>query len=223
MSIIDTFKTFANNQYVNINNAVGNIRSNYFDSLDERIEKLAKKPNRTDKENVELEKLRKQLSSLEESVEYDKDVKHRLGIYFFKVKNFDGSDDGSDAIISNVIYFPGNTMGSSDLMKPLQLLSNYISQSMLEIDKGLDLINNSSFFPEYSELKENQEYFDKNKRFEIAAIKDDVNGEGQISLKYGREEIAKRIGEFAKENNIDEPNLNNATEPIVITNFRKKN
>ena len=73
------------------------------------------------------------------------------------------------------------------------------------------------------ELKENQEYFDKNKRFEIAAIKDDVNGEGQISLKYGREEIAKRIGEFAKENNIDEPNLNNATEPIVITNFRKKN
>ena len=160
MSIIDTFKTFANNQYVNINNAVGNIRSNYFDSLDERIEKLAKKPNRTDKENVELEKLRKQLSSLEESVEYDKDVKHRLGIYFFKVKNFDGSDDGSDAIISNVIYFPGNTMGSSDLMKPLQLLSNYISQSMLEIDKGLDLINNSSFFPEYSELKENQEYFD---------------------------------------------------------------
>tara|TARA_Y100000816_G_scaffold176075_1_gene126947 strand:+ start:16228 stop:16911 length:684 start_codon:yes stop_codon:yes gene_type:complete len=218
--------SFVNNQKANFNNAVSSFRSDYFDNLEDQIEALeVKKDNNTISANEEskLNSLIEQRDSLNESVEYKSNVKHRLGIYFFKVKNYDGTSAGSDAIISNVIYFPGNTMGSTDLTKPLQMLADYANQSMLEIDKGLSYINNGSFFPDNSEIQEKQEDFDNNKSYEIVAISEN-DLDGEIELKQGRDEIANRFQEFASINSTGDTKLTvpkNATSPLKVTNFKK--
>ena len=225
-SFLNNITTFMNNQSVNLNNIVGNFRSDYFDTLEEQIEVLEEKkklsPLSSDEE-YKLASLIEQRDNLNESVEYKSDVKHRLGIYFFKVKKYDGTDSGSDAIISNVIYFPGNTMGTNDLTKPLQALSEYTNQSILEINKGLNYINNGSFFPDNNEIQEKQEDFDKNKRIEIVAISE-KDGEGEINLKQGRDEIVNRFQKLVDDNKTQ--SVTNvpqyASDPLKIINFREK-
>lgn len=224
-SFLNSFKTFANNQYVNINNAVGQFRSKNFDSLDAQIDELKKKEDDgtiTSIQETKLFNLKKQRDSLNESVEYKPNVKHRLGIYFFRVKKYNGSDDGSDAIISNVIYFPGNTLGSNELMKPLQMLADYTNQSMMEIDKGLNLINNSSFFPNEDEIRKKQEYFDENKQYEIAAIGENDRLEGEIELKQGKREINDLFNKFKTNNGLPIGNIGEYSEPLKITDFDGK-
>lgn len=217
--------SFVNNQKANFNNAVSSFRSDYFDNLEDQIEALqVKKNNNTISANEQskLNSLIEQRDSLNESVEYNGKVKHRLGIYFFKVKDYDGTSAGSDAIISNVIYFPGNTMGSTDLTKPLQMLADYANQSMLEIDKGLSYINNGSFFPDNSEIQEKQEDFDNNKSYEIVAISENDELDGEIDLKQGRDEIANRFQDFANNSGIINLNIpQNATKALKVTNFKK--
>lgn len=217
--------SFMNNQKANFNNTVSSFRSDYFDTLEDQIqvleEKLNKNKSLSSEEESKLNSLREQKNALNESVEYKSDVQHRIGIYFLKVKKNDGTANGSDAIISNVIYFPGNTMGSNDLTKPLQMLADYTNQSMLEIDKGLDYINNGSFFPDTSEMQEKQTDFDNNKSYEIVAISQkDLDGE--INLKQGRDEIANRFKNFVDQNNTTKLEVpSNATQPLKITNFKK--
>ena len=217
--------SFVNNQKANFNNAVSSFRSDYFDNLEDQIEALeVKKTNNTISANEQskLNSLIEQRDSLNESVEYNGKVKHRLGIYFFKVKDYDGTSAGSDAIISNVIYFPGNTMGSTDLTKPLQMLADYANQSMLEIDKGLSYINNGSFFPDNSEIQEKQEDFDNNKSYEIVAISENDELDGEIDLKQGRDEIANRFQDFATSTGISNLSIPpNATKALKVTNFKK--
>ena len=82
--------SFVNNQKANFNNAVSSFRSDYFDNLEDQIEALeVKKTNNTISANEQskLNSLIEQRDSLNESVEYNGKVKHRLGIYFFKVKD----------------------------------------------------------------------------------------------------------------------------------------
>ena len=213
------------NAITDLNNTFGSFRSDYFDKLEDQIQVLEEKEKNgslSSEEQSKLNSLKQQLKDLQESIEYKSDVKHRLGIYFFKVKNYDGTANGSDAIISNVIYFPGNTMGSNDLTKPLQMLADYTNQSMLEIDKGLDYINNGSFFPD-SKILENQKDFDENKRIEIVAISE-KDGEGEINLKQGRDEIVNRFQKFLDNKNQKDSNVPDyASEPLKITNLIKKN
>ena len=114
-------------------------------------------------------------------------------------------------------------MGSNDLTKPLQMLADYTNQSMLEIDKGLNYINNGSFFPDSSEMQEKQTDFDNNKSYEVVAISEkDLDGE--INLKQGRDEIANRFKNFVDSNSNSNNDLkvpSDATQPLKITNFKK--
>ena len=232
--ILNSFNNLVNNgsgkitnAITDLNNTFGSFRSDYFDKLEDQIQVLEEKERKSvlsPDEQSKLNSLRDQLKNLNESVEYKSNVKHRFGIYFFKVKKNDGTANGSDAIISNVIYFPGNTMGSNDLTKPLQMLADYTNQSMLEIDKGLDYINNGSLFPDSSEMQEKQTDFDNNKSYEIVAIRENDELDGEIDLKQGKSEIMNRLQKLADENGTDEKRIEvptNSAEPLKITNFKK--